>query len=190
LWPPLFPLLISKLLAVFNISQTESGNWIEHTKDRPFNDRRHAVDSTKLRQLGWKQKTTFEEGLKITADWYRDFPSWLGDITNVLTPFPVIMGQSAAPGDPRTREESQVLKTTGANALRSRYEEKKGWYGNVGPDRHGNVLIVAVYCCFFRDRFNFSLCQLAWHKRMASAQSTTNCPCLSIDVTCLITAQK
>lgn len=95
---------ISKLLAVFNISQTESGNWIKHTKDRPFNNRRYAVDGTKLYQLGWKQKITFEEGLKITADWYRYFPSWLGDITNVLTPFPVIMGQSVAPGDLRTRE--------------------------------------------------------------------------------------
>ena len=113
---PVGPPPISKLLAVFNVSQTESGNRIKHTKDRPFNDRRYAVDGTKLHQLGWKQKITFEEGLKIAANWYRDFPSWLGDITNVLTPFPVIMGQSAAPGDLRTREEFQVLKTTGANA--------------------------------------------------------------------------
>jgi hypothetical protein len=43
----------------------------------------------------------------------------LDDITNVLTPFPVIMEQSAALGDLRTREEFQVLKTTGANALRN-----------------------------------------------------------------------
>jgi hypothetical protein len=66
---------ISKLLAVFNISQTKSGNWIKHTKDRPFSDRRYAIDGTKLHQLGWKQKITFEEGLKITVDWYRDFPA-------------------------------------------------------------------------------------------------------------------
>lgn len=60
--------LCAKLLAVFNISQTGSGDWVEHTKDQPFNDRRYAIDGTKLRQLGWEQKTAFEEGLKITAD--------------------------------------------------------------------------------------------------------------------------
>ncbi|OCL12722.1 dtdp-glucose-dehydratase [Glonium stellatum] len=111
--------LCMKLLAVFDIPQTEAGDWIEHTKDRPFNDRRYAVDGTKLRQLGWEQKITFEEGLRITADWYRDFPNWWGDITNVLTPFPVIMGQSAVPGRLRTREESPVLKATSANASRN-----------------------------------------------------------------------
>lgn len=67
-------------------------------KDQPFNDHRYAVDGTKLRQLSWEQKTTFE-GLKITADLNRNFPSWLGDIT-------------AAPGDPRTREESLVPTRT------------------------------------------------------------------------------
>lgn len=41
--------LCAKLLAVFNISQTESGDWIEHTKDWPFNDRRYTVDGTKVR---------------------------------------------------------------------------------------------------------------------------------------------
>lgn len=36
--------LCAKLPAVFNMSQTESGDWIEHTKGRPFNDHRHTVD--------------------------------------------------------------------------------------------------------------------------------------------------
>lgn len=65
--------------------------WIKYTHDRPYNDRRYAVDGTKLRKLGWEPKTGFEEGLKTTVDWYRRFgEAWWGDISHVLTPFPVV----------------------------------------------------------------------------------------------------
>ena len=60
-----------------------------HCEDRPFNDHRYAVDGTKLHQLGWKQKTPFEDGIQITVDWYRRFgKEWWGDISDRLTPFP------------------------------------------------------------------------------------------------------
>lgn len=37
---------------------------------------------------------SFEEGLKITVDWYKRFGErWWGDITMVLTPFPVVAGK-------------------------------------------------------------------------------------------------
>lgn len=68
-----------------------SRNWVKWTKDRPFNDRRYAVDGTKLRKLGWQQKTGLEGGLQVTVDWYRRFGElWWGDISHVLTPFPVV----------------------------------------------------------------------------------------------------
>ncbi|KAM4055297.1 GDP-mannose 4,6 dehydratase [Hirsutella rhossiliensis] len=68
-----------------------SRNWVKWTKDRPFNDRRYAVDGTKLRKLGWQQRTGLEDGLRITVDWYRRFGElWWGDISHVLTPFPVV----------------------------------------------------------------------------------------------------
>lgn len=70
--------------------QEEIDHWIKYIHDRPFNDHRYAVDGTKLRNLGWEPQTSFEEGLRITVDWYRRFGErWWGDITNVLTPFPV-----------------------------------------------------------------------------------------------------
>lgn len=66
-------------------------SFVKHTIDRPFNDRRYAVDATKLKGLGWVQKTTFAEGLKATVDWYRKFGSeWWGNIDLVLVPFPVV----------------------------------------------------------------------------------------------------
>lgn len=90
--------LCSKLLKYLDIpheTQEELHKWVKHTKDRPFNDMRYAVDGTKLRNLGWEQKTTFESGMATTVDWYKRFgEKWWGDITNVLTPFPVVKGKA------------------------------------------------------------------------------------------------
>jgi dTDP-glucose 4,6-dehydratase len=89
--------LCSKLLAYLDIphsTQEELHKWIKHTHDRPFNDRRYAVDGTKLRNLGWDQKTPFEKGLALTVNWYKQFgEQWWGDITTVLTPFPEVAGK-------------------------------------------------------------------------------------------------
>ncbi|KAK7735311.1 hypothetical protein SLS53_007542 [Cytospora paraplurivora] len=85
--------LCNKLLAEFGIPPTpeEVHKWIKYTHDRPFNDHRYAVDGTKLRQLGWEQKTSFAEGLRITVAWYcRYGEEWWGDISKVLSPFPVV----------------------------------------------------------------------------------------------------
>lgn len=39
-------------------------------------DRRYSMDSTKLRQLGWRPEAGFEEGLAGTVRWYRDHEAW------------------------------------------------------------------------------------------------------------------
>ncbi len=40
-------------------------------KDRPGHDIRYALDSNKIKNnLGWFPKTSFEQGLKLTFDWY------------------------------------------------------------------------------------------------------------------------
>lgn len=89
--------LCSKLLDQFSIPHEtveELKKWVKYTHDRPFNDHRYAVDGTKLRQLGWDQKTSFAEGLRITVEWYRRFgEEWWGDISKVLSPFPIVAGQ-------------------------------------------------------------------------------------------------
>lgn len=63
---------------------------IEYTRDRPFNDLRYAVDGSKLRQLGWKQRVSFDEGLAKTVEWYKQYGNWWGPIDNILTPFPEV----------------------------------------------------------------------------------------------------
>jgi len=40
---------------------------IEFVQDRAFNDRRYAVDYRKLKELGWKPKMGWEEGLRKTS---------------------------------------------------------------------------------------------------------------------------
>lgn len=93
--------LCGKLLTEMNIpadSKDEFSKWVKYTHDRPFNDHRYAVDGSKLRALGWDQKTSFAEGLAITVDWYRRFGAqWWGDITHVLSPFPVVKGLKVVP---------------------------------------------------------------------------------------------
>lgn len=49
---------------------------IEYVKDRPGHDRRYAIDSSKLRSLGWQPEHTFEQGLKETVHWFLENKEW------------------------------------------------------------------------------------------------------------------
>lgn len=50
---------------------------IKRVSDRPGHDRRYAIDSSKIsRELGWKPKHSFEEGLKATVEWYLHNLHW------------------------------------------------------------------------------------------------------------------
>ena len=57
-----------------NLDKDES--CIEYVKDRLGHDRRYSLDSSKIKKLGWKPKTKFENGLKATIDWYKNNEKW------------------------------------------------------------------------------------------------------------------
>ncbi|KAJ8097862.1 hypothetical protein POJ06DRAFT_240380 [Lipomyces tetrasporus] len=81
--------LCKLLLMQFGYREAEFDQHIEYTNDRPFNDRRYAIDASRLKSLGWIQKTRFEDGISITIAWYRLFGlSWWGDISDILSAFP------------------------------------------------------------------------------------------------------
>lgn len=51
---------------------------IKYVKDRPGHDKRYAMDNTKISsELGWTPKYDFENGLKLTIDWYLDNMDWV-----------------------------------------------------------------------------------------------------------------
>jgi dTDP-glucose 4,6-dehydratase len=50
---------------------------ITFTKDRPGQDRRYAIDFSKIKnELGWSPSVSFDEGLRQMVDWYRKNESW------------------------------------------------------------------------------------------------------------------
>lgn len=54
---------------------------IEYVQDRLGHDRRYAISNDKIQsQLGWKPSLTFEEGIKITIDWYLNNQDWIKSI--------------------------------------------------------------------------------------------------------------
>ncbi|CAA2982775.1 trifunctional UDP-glucose 4,6-dehydratase UDP-4-keto-6-deoxy-D-glucose 3,5-epimerase UDP-4-keto-L-rhamnose- [Olea europaea subsp. europaea] len=70
---------------LFNIDPDKS---IECVDNRPFNDQRYFLDDQKLKNLGWTERTTWEEGLKKTMEWYISNPGWWGDVSGALLPHP------------------------------------------------------------------------------------------------------
>jgi dTDP-glucose 4,6-dehydratase len=54
---------------------------IKYVEDRLGHDRRYAISNDKITtELGWKPSLTFEEGIKITIDWYLKNQAWMKSI--------------------------------------------------------------------------------------------------------------
>lgn len=54
---------------------------IKYVEDRLGHDKRYAIDNTKIQtELGWQPSVTFEEGIKMTIDWYLNNQEWMKEI--------------------------------------------------------------------------------------------------------------
>ncbi|MDR2396109.1 MAG: dTDP-glucose 4,6-dehydratase [Endomicrobium sp.] len=54
---------------------------IEYVQDRLGHDRRYAICNDKIQsELGWKPSLTFEEGIKLTIEWYLRNQNWIDTI--------------------------------------------------------------------------------------------------------------
>jgi len=49
---------------------------IEYVKDRPAHDLRYALDSSKIKKLGWRPKYKFEKAIQETIKWYEENQDW------------------------------------------------------------------------------------------------------------------
>ena len=73
--------IVRKILEIMNKSE----DLIEFVEDRPGHDFRYSMDSTKIsNKLGWKVKSSFEEGLEKTVQWYLDNPELLNNISSTI----------------------------------------------------------------------------------------------------------
>jgi len=68
--------LTKQLLSI--LSKPES--LIQFVKDRPGHDLRYAVDTSKIRTLGWKPTVDLEDGLAATINWYQQNQIWWQNI--------------------------------------------------------------------------------------------------------------
>jgi dTDP-glucose 4,6-dehydratase len=50
--------------------------------DRPGHDRRYALDSSKLRGLGWAPRVEFEQGMDLTVRWFAENGEWWTPLKN------------------------------------------------------------------------------------------------------------
>ncbi|MDD3702257.1 MAG: dTDP-glucose 4,6-dehydratase [Bacteroidales bacterium] len=63
--------------------QGKSEQLITFVKDRAGHDLRYAIDSGKLqRELGWIPSLQFEQGIRLTVDWYLQNQTWLDEVTS------------------------------------------------------------------------------------------------------------
>jgi dTDP-glucose 4,6-dehydratase len=73
--------IVRKILEIMN----KPDDLIEFVEDRPGHDLRYSLDSTKISdQLDWKVKSSFEEGLEKTVQWYLDNPELLNNISSTI----------------------------------------------------------------------------------------------------------
>lgn len=73
--------LIIKILSERSLQSGISESLISFVEDRKGHDRRYAIDSTKIYlELGWEPQIAFEDGIKMTVDWYLNNKNWLNSI--------------------------------------------------------------------------------------------------------------
>jgi len=63
---------------------------IKTVEDRKAHDRRYAIDASKIaKDLGWEPSVTFEEGAKLTFDWYKENADWVKQAESRIVDFNV-----------------------------------------------------------------------------------------------------
>ena len=73
--------ICKKLIYLFkNNFNKKNKSKIKYVKDRPGHDLRYALNSKKLKKLGWRKKYNLDKGLYKTIKWYLDNSVWIKKI--------------------------------------------------------------------------------------------------------------
>ncbi|CAL9151536.1 unnamed protein product [Musa hybrid cultivar] len=100
---------------VCKLFSLEADRVIEFVENRPFNDQRYFLDDQKLKNIGWSERTTWEEGLKKTMEWYTSNPDWWGDVSGALLPHPRMLMMPGIERHVDGAEETKVTVSQSAN---------------------------------------------------------------------------
>ncbi len=73
--------IVTKILELMN----KSGDLIEFVEDRPGHDFRYSMSSNKIsKELSWKPKISFEEGIEKTVEWYLNHEEIWKDLSSKI----------------------------------------------------------------------------------------------------------
>ena len=66
-----------------NVDKGITEDLITYVEDRKGHDKRYGIDPEKIRkELGWAPETMYEDGIKLTIQWYLDNKQWMDHITS------------------------------------------------------------------------------------------------------------
>jgi dTDP-glucose 4,6-dehydratase len=69
--------ILKALAKKTNVADDDFLKLITHVTDRPGHDRRYAMNwSSSKQELGWEPRTSFEEGIEKTVEWYLNNKNW------------------------------------------------------------------------------------------------------------------
>ena len=81
---------LRRVLKLFNLQDRET-DYITFVEDRAFNDFRYQVKPLGLESLGWKPLVEFDDGLKMTKEWYEKNTNYWPNIKSALKAHPVLL---------------------------------------------------------------------------------------------------
>ena len=61
--------IVKKICEILN---KDPKQYIKYVKDRPYNDRRYAISTKKIRKLGWKPEHSLMDDLHKIIEWYKN----------------------------------------------------------------------------------------------------------------------
>ncbi|XP_065807834.1 dTDP-D-glucose 4,6-dehydratase isoform X2 [Labrus bergylta] len=73
---PITHLARELIKTVKNVPDSQVKDWLEFVPDRPVLELRYPITCDKLKQLGWREKVTWTEGIRHTVKWYQDNPDF------------------------------------------------------------------------------------------------------------------
>ena len=95
---------------------------VAYLDERQGGDRRHSLDDSALREMGYAPRIPFSDGLTATVRWYQENRHWWQPLKE---PWPAIADAEAAGGPRRSGEHEAAAALAGAPRRRAGFRRRK-----------------------------------------------------------------